>query len=232
MSFSTNNKALENIVEGINDAFLSTYSIALKSDPKKAVLYKRWINLNFAYYDFNKKERVDTTINDANLYVPFIKNGKAYDFSNPKAPLFFFNIKNNYGIKRFPAELGKNYFEYLKNWLINYIEFIDDERLSVGVIDSMPQDKLLDMAIKDLEKKIQGNIKNGNQKTKQLQTFVSLKKECLHIIRRLYDCLNISSFSGSIVSKKDFDIHIFNIDNQINYLKYNIDLVNTNIKER
>lgn len=229
VSYSTNNKALENIVEGINDAFTSTYLLAQKEDgdsqdisdtvkKQKHLLYKRWINLKFAH--FKDKERIETTINDAQLYVPFIKNGQSPSNTNSKIPLFYFDLKNQFGLKRFTYELNKNLFYYLDEWILNYVTFANNPRIKKEMLHQIPKATLLEIAMENLEKQIQENIKKTAHITHSMLERVSHQSDCFSVIKTLYEHLNMNEYSdGKITSRSDFEMHIFNINEKINFLK-------------
>ncbi|WP_164969797.1 AAA domain-containing protein [Arcobacter sp. F2176] len=81
ISFSTNNKALENIASGINEVLEKIKGRGDIDDTSK-VLYKRWINAPISYYEDNKFKTI--TINEANIYSPLFKSWGNVNIDNPK----------------------------------------------------------------------------------------------------------------------------------------------------
>lgn len=88
ISFSTNNKALENIASGINEV-LEKINGRSDIDDNSKILYKRWINSPINYFKDNKLKT--TTINEANIYSPLFKSGLKVNVDNPKETVINWN---------------------------------------------------------------------------------------------------------------------------------------------
>ncbi|MEV9615347.1 AAA domain-containing protein [Aliarcobacter butzleri] len=88
ISFSTNNKALENIASGINEV-LEKINTRSDIDDDSKVLFKRWINPLINY--FEDKKFKTTTINEANIYSPLFKSGLNVNIDNPKETVINWN---------------------------------------------------------------------------------------------------------------------------------------------
>lgn len=112
ISFSTNNKALENISSGINEV-LEKINKRNDIDDDSKILYKRWINSPINYFENNNLQT--TTINEANIYSPLFKSGLKVNIDNPKETVINWNSLSSI-IDAISADNIKITSQYLENF--------------------------------------------------------------------------------------------------------------------
>lgn len=219
VSFSTNNAALANITEGINDAFVEAIKSAKEEDAATAGFYERWLNLSFEYTKDNQK--ITSTINDALLYVPFIKNTQVHDFKKEKAPLYFFNIKNAFGLQKFIFDISHHYQNYCEMWIKKYLVFANDTRLTEELV-LIQLNYFIEIAVKELMNKLNGNLFKLKEKKQQILNYIRNKKEYEFDLRALYELLKIEMPLRPVQNRNTLDLHIRNAEVQLNHLENNI----------
>lgn len=112
VSFSTNNKALENVADGMSEIFES-----LKKSKSDNFLFQRWLNPHFEYSFYeNKKRKVEsTTLFDTKIYAPLFKSSSNIDFKNPKS-----TIINWDSINSIMNSINGNYVNLIKDYVKNF----------------------------------------------------------------------------------------------------------------
>lgn len=217
VSFSTNNRALDNIIEGIVSAF-DEIEESLPENLKP--LASRWINpdYEFVYFDNSEKKKEDRkktlegSINKLRLFVPKIKNSQEYINTNPAYPIFGSSIPKFAAIVE-TVKSRPEYFiiEYIKqfNKVFNKFENLEivNNRLEV----------FLDIVIQTLHKEILKNDEVLHLKNNKLKHWVNSKQSIENEINEICNYLNVNF--KDITTKKEFNLFVNIVKENLSYLK-------------
>lgn len=243
VSFSTNNRALDNIVEGIVSAY---DEIKAKLNTNEKVLAERWINptYSFTYYDKNGKlNSFIDNINEMRLYVPKIRNSPEYNHSNPDFPIYGSSISNfseliNEVVENYNTYVYK-YFEKMAHFSIffkeNLLRFTKEQYSINSTIIG-----LLKLSIELLGQEIEKNNKILEEKNTKLIKWTENKIEIIDLCTTLvieYNSYSKNSFlelsEFKIKTKDEFENFktlilesIKDANNQITNYEKNISLNN------
>lgn len=217
VSFSTNNRALDNIIEGIVSAFDEIEEI-LPENLKP--LANRWINpdYEFVYFDNSEPKKEDRrkilegTINNLRLFVPKIKNSQEYINTNPNYPIFGSSLSKFSAIVE-TVKSRPEYFiiEYIKQFNKIFNKFDNLEIVSNRL------EVFLDIVIQTLHKEILKNDELMLLKNNELKHWVNSKQLIENEINEICSSLNINF--KDITTKKEFDLFVNVVRDNLSYLK-------------
>lgn len=213
VSFSTNNRALDNIVEGV----VAAYDEIQNELPKhlKPLSY-RWINPDYEFTYFDNKNQKITLIkplNDLRLHVPKIKNSQEYINTNPDYPIYGSTLQrfssSLEAVKRQPEIFIAKYIEEFNKV---FHKFDSSEDILKG-----REESFLDICIRTLYKEIMNNNKILEEKNIELQNYTKSKQDILEDVDRICDYLNINF--RNISTSKEFNLFYNLVNDNLKYIE-------------
>lgn len=218
ISYSTNNRALDNIVEGIYDAY-NEIRVSLRDSDK--ILMESWIDPNFAFtYKKDYKDKDSITLNDAfnniGISVPIIKTGNSLNESNPDKPIFTTSIETLSQLVSAVQNKPKLYIEEYMFKLNQFRRVCKDEFVKNRHLDA------LSLATRFLYQEINKTIKELNTRNQKLNRWLSSKVDIneLGLIQNISEKLNIEQ--QKITTQEEYELFI-------NFVKDNIEIIKESI---
>ena len=216
ISYSTNNRALDNIVEGIYDAYNEIRDSLKESDK---VLMESWINPNFTItYKNSKKESItlNDDFNNIGLSVPIIKNANSINESNPDKPIFTTSLKTLSQLISSVQSKPKLYIEEYMLKLNQFRRVCKDEFVSKRHLDS------LSVATRFLYQEINKNVKELNIRNQKLNRWLNTKIDVneLGLIQSISEKLNIEQ--QEVTTKEEYELFINFVNKNMETIKSTI----------
>ena len=216
ISYSTNNRALDNIVEGIYDAYNEIRDSLKESDK---ILMESWINPSFTMTYKNSEKKFITINDDFNnigLSVPILKNKNSLNESNPDKPIFTTSLKTLSQLISSVQSKPKLYIEEYMLKLNKFRRVCKDEFVNKRHLDS------LSVATRFLYQEINRNVKELNIRNQKLNRWLNTKIDVneLGLIKSISETLNIEQ--QEITTKDEYDLFINFVNENMRTIKKTI----------
>jgi hypothetical protein len=216
ISYSTNNRALDNIVEGIYDAY-NEIRTSLKDSDK--ILMESWIdpNFTFQYKNSDKKNMtIENNFNNIGLSVPIIKTVNSLNESNPDKPIFTTSLQTLNQLVSSVQNKPKLYIEEYMLKLNQFRRVCNDDFVKNRHLDALSQ------ATKFLFQEINKTIKELNTCNQKLNRWLNSKVDVneLGLIQNISEKLNIEQ--QKTTTKIEYDFFITFVKDNIETIKESI----------